>query len=140
MSTASSTADELTPLPAKHPAPIVTPSRVFNVVGWIILGLLVYFLVIPAIRYGIWSPFSVLGTWEFLWIGLKVTLSVALFAVMISSVVGFVLALGRLSNNKIVQMLSAGYIELMRALPSYLIIFYVFIVFPKVGIQLPSQW
>jgi glutamate transport system permease protein len=140
MSSASPTADELTPIPAKHPAPIVTPSRVFNVLGWIILGLLVYFLVIPAIRYGNWSPFGTLGTWEFLWVGLKVTLSVAVFAVIISSIVGFVLALGRLSNNKIVQMLSAGYIELMRALPSYLIIFYVFIVFPKIGITLPSQW
>jgi len=33
-----------------------------------------------------------------------------------------------------------GYIELMRALPSYLIIFYVFIAFPKIGINLAAPW
>ena len=52
MSSANPAADELHALPAKHPAPIITPSRVFNVAGWVILALLVYFLVIPAIRFG----------------------------------------------------------------------------------------
>src|SRR5450432_563654 len=128
MSTESVPADELNPLPTKHPAPIVTPTRVFNVLGWLILGWLMYSLVIPAVRFGNWGPFfdaeSRASTWEFLWKGLQVTLIVALFAVVISTVVGFVLALGRLSNRKLIQRFSAGYIELMRALPSYLIIFY----------------
>lgn len=140
MSSAAAPADDLTPLPARHPAPLFTPARIFNTLGWIILIALVYFLVIPAARYGNWSPFGAKTTWEFLWAGLLVTLKVALFSVVISTVVGFVLALGRLSNNKVIAWLSAGYIELMRALPSYLIIFYVFIVFPKVGVQLPAPW
>lgn len=127
-------------LPARHPAPIFTFARMFNVAGWLILVLLVYFLAIPAVRFGNWAPFGKLSSWEFLWEGLKITLFVALFAVLISTVVGFSLALGRLSNNKIISRTCAGYIELMRALPSYLIIFYVFIVFPKAGIQLPSPW
>lgn len=140
MSTASSAADEPHALPAKHPAPMITPSRVFNVAGWVILALLVYYLVIPAARFGNWAPFGQMSSWDFLWKGLQVTLFVAIFSVVISTVVGFALALGRLSNSKIIQMTSAGYIELMRALPSYLIIFYVFIVFPKMGIKLPSPW
>lgn len=127
-------------LPTRHAAPIFTFARMFNAAGWLILGLLAYFLVIPAIRFGNWSPFGTLSTWQFLWVGLQVTLYVAIFSVVISTIVGFVLALGRLSNNKLISRLSSGYIELMRALPSYLIIFYVFIVFPKVGIKLPSPW
>ncbi len=132
--------EELTPLPTRHPAPLITPSRVFNTIGWVVLGLIIYFLVIPAVRFGNWKPFGVATSWEFLWEGLQVTLYVAVFSVVISSIVGFFLALGRLSNNRLIQMSSAGYIELMRALPSYLIIFYVFIVFPKIGVKLPSPW
>ncbi len=140
MSSAAISPEEHHALPARHPAPVFTFARMFNVAGWLILGLLVYFLVIPAARFGNWSPFGALSTWEFLWKGLQVTLFVAVFSVVISTVCGFFLALGRLSNTRLIKTLSAGYIELMRALPSYLIIFYVFIVFPKVGIKLPSPW
>ena len=140
MSSPALSADPETQLPALHRAPVFTFARMFNAAGWLILGLLVYFLIIPAVRFGNWSPFGALSTWQFLWVGLQVTLFVAVFSVVISTIVGFVLALGRLSNNKLISRLSAGYIELMRALPSYLIIFYVFIVFPKIGIKLPSPW
>ncbi len=126
--------------PAKRPPPFFTVTSVFNAIGWIVLGLMLWLLVIPAIRFGYWKDFSIATTWEFIWEGLRITLYVGVFSVVISTIVGFILALGRLANNKVVAWMSAGYIELMRALPSYLIIFYVFIVFPKIGISMDKPW
>jgi glutamate transport system permease protein len=120
--------------------PLFTVANGFSALGWLILAVLAIWIVIPAILHGNWEPFKLATTWEFLAKGLLVTLKIGALSIVISSAVGFVLALGRLSNAKVVAWFSAGYIELMRALPSYLIIFYVFIVLPRVGIALPTDW
>lgn len=126
--------------PTARRGPLWTVANAFSALGWLVLALLLWFIVIPAIRFGNWEPFTLRTTWEFLLKGLLVTLKIGAISIVISSVVGFILALGRLSNSKPVQLFSAGYIELMRALPSYLIIFYVFIVLPRVGVSLPADW
>ncbi|MBV9128407.1 MAG: amino acid ABC transporter permease [Verrucomicrobia bacterium] len=129
-------------LPApRRRGPLVTPNRVFNLLGWLILALIVVFLVIPAARHGNWEPFGDANTWHYLWDtpdengkpqgGLVYTLYVGIAACLISTAVGFVFALGRSSNNRFFHGFCSVYIELMRALPSYLIIFYVFIGLPK---------
>ena len=139
-----------------------------------------WFLVIPAARYGKWEPFKEWDTWRAMlgltlepgqtwgmvffgpeegrtvWSALKflisfkgfiqlqglaMTLFVGVFAVVLSTIIGFFFALGRLSNFKPVRLFCSGYIELMRALPSYLIIFYVFIGFPKLlHVNLDAPW
>lgn len=129
------------PRPSRRRGPLFTPNLVFNVLGWVVLALIVVFVVVPAIRHGNWEPFRDLNTWHYLWStpdendrpqgGLVYTLYVGLAACVISTVVGFVFALGRTSHRPLVHGFCAGYIELMRALPSYLIIFYVFIGLPK---------
>ena len=121
----------------------LTPNLVFNVLGWVILALVVVFVVAPAARHGNWEPFGEANTWNYLWKtpdeenrahgGLLYTLGVGLTACLISTGVGFVFALGRSSNHRLCHGFCAGYIELMRALPSYLIIFYVFIGLPKLA-------
>ncbi len=142
--TAPSVSDAGTPLPEpgsrRRRAPLFTVANGFSAFGWLILIVLAWWIVIPAIRHGNWVPFKLQTTWEFLLKGLLVTLKIGAWSIVISSAVGFVLALGRLSNAKPVQIFSAGYIELMRALPSYLIIFYVFIVLPRLGVALPTDW
>ncbi len=129
-------------LPApRRRGPLFTPNLVFNVLGWLVLALIIVFVVIPAARHGNWEPFGDANTWKYLWKtpdenneahgGLFYTLGVGIAACLISTVVGFVFALGRSSNNRLFHGFCAVYIELMRALPSYLIIFYVFIGLPK---------
>ncbi len=139
--TAPDAAAEILPTTTRRRrGPLFTVANAFSASGWLILALLAWWIVIPAIRNGNWEPFKLATTWEFLLKGLLVTLKIGAWSIVISSAVGFVLALGRLSNAKAVQMFSAGYIELMRALPSYLIIFYVFIVLPRLKIVLPTDW
>jgi len=108
--------------------------------GWLVLALLVWWIVIPAIFNGRWQIFQEWAIWEFLAEGLWVTVRVAFFAIIFSLLFGVILALGRLSNNKITAISATAYIEISRATPSFLIIFYAFIGLPKLGIKLDSFW
>jgi putative glutamine transport system permease protein len=108
--------------------------------GWLVLALLVWWIVIPAIFNGRWQIFQEVAIWEFLAEGLWVTVRVAFFAIISSLIFGVILALGRLSNKKITSISATAYIEITRATPSYLIIFYAFIGLPKLGIKLDSFW
>jgi His/Glu/Gln/Arg/opine family amino acid ABC transporter permease subunit len=112
----------------------------FNVMGWGLLLLLTWRMVIPAITKGTWEPFSHWVTWRFLLDGLRITVQVALYSIVFSMILGVLLALGRLSNSKFISVPSVIYIELVRALPSYLIIFYVYIGLPKLGVKLDTIW
>ncbi|HEY5893656.1 MAG TPA: amino acid ABC transporter permease [Chthoniobacterales bacterium] len=125
--------------PVIRRGPFLSYATLFNTIGWIVFAAILLLVVLPAARNGNWKPFTLPSTWLFLWKGLKETLFVGLISVVVSMVVGFLLALGRLSHIKIMSLLSSGYIELMRALPSYLIIFYVFIGFPKLGTYLHTN-
>lgn len=138
MSAATATHDPLRP--PKGPAPFFTVTTAFNAVGWLVLALVAWFLVIPAVRFGNWTEFKNVDNLLFLWRGLQVTLFVGAISVVLSTIFGFLLALGRLSNLKPLRVISSGYIEFVRALPSYLIIFFVFLGFPKLGINLSAPW
>ncbi len=131
------------------PKPITLPHRRFNlpgfntltnVVGWAVLGLLAWWVIIPAIFNGRWQIFQEWAIWKFLAEGLWVTLRVAFVAVVLSTLLGVVLALGRLSPRKIWAVPAIGYIEIIRATPSFLIIFYAFIGLPKIGLKLDTFW
>ncbi len=111
-----------------------------NIIGWLVLGLLIWWVIIPAIFNGRWQIFQERAIWEFLAEGLWVTVQIAFFAVILSTILGVVLALGRLSNKKIWAVPAITYIEIIRATPSFLIIFYAFIGLPKIGIKLDSFW
>lgn len=119
---------------------VLSYATLFNVIGWGILFLLVWLVVKPAATKGSWSSFADGSTWLFLLDGVWLTLQVAFYSVFLSLLIGIVLALGRLSTNRFVKLLSVGYIELIRALPAVLIIFYVFIGMPKLGIKLDAIW
>lgn len=112
----------------------------FSVAGWGLLLLLVWWVALPAISKGAWEAFTHWEAWRFLLDGLSITLQVGVYSIVLSMVLGVLFALGRLSVNKLVSVPSTVYVELVRALPSYLIIFYAYIGLPKLGIKLETIW
>lgn len=122
----------------KYRAPLFTYERMFSAFGWLVLGLLVWFIVLPAIEHGRWAPMALWSTWRFLLEGAQISFYIGGVSVVLSSIFGFLLALGRLSNFKPVRVLAAYYIEFVRALPSFLIILYVFLGFSKLNYSAPT--
>ncbi len=124
--------------------PLVVPPRFQiswpSLTGWIVSVAVLLALVIPAALNGKWEPFTLGTTWTFLWQGLWVTLQVAFYSIIASMIFGIILALGRVSPLKIISIPSVTYIELLRALPSYLIILYCFLALPKIGLSLDALW
>ncbi len=70
--------------------------------------------------------------YERLWEGLKGTLTAAAYALVLASVLGVLLAFGRLSRSPVVRVPSVAFIELFRALPLLLVILGLFLAWPVV--------
>jgi putative glutamine transport system permease protein len=80
-----------------------------------------------------------LFTWDnfrFLLGGLGITLAVALLSIVLSSIFGLLLALARLSSVAALRYPAVAYIEIMRALPILLVIFFTYFALPQIGIRL----
>jgi glutamate transport system permease protein len=69
------------------------------------------------------------------WRGLRATLKAAAAAVSLSVAVGTVMALGRLSQHRVVRLLAGTYVQLFRALPSLLLILFGFFGLPALGVD-----
>ena len=67
--------------------------------------------------------------------GMAFTLTLTAIASVIGVVLGTLLALMRLSSNRVLSLLAAGYVNLIRALPLVLVIFLFYFLAPYVG-----QW
>jgi glutamate transport system permease protein len=81
----------------------------------------------------LYSPFwDQPALYERLWEGLKGTLTAAAYALVLASVLGVLLAFGRLSRSPVVRMPSVAVIELFRALPLLLVILGLFLAWPIV--------
>lgn len=83
-----------------------------------------------------WAVFLDPGIWAFLWTGVRITLAMAAFAVSTSLVAGVVLALCRLSRFPLIRYPAACYVEVVRALPVLLIIFFTFFGAARAGLGL----
>lgn len=75
---------------------------------------------------GNWELFKVWALWEFLLRGLLVSARIASVAIVLSVVVGLVMAVGRLAPIPMVKFLCTTYIEVFRATPLLLLITFVF--------------
>jgi His/Glu/Gln/Arg/opine family amino acid ABC transporter permease subunit len=96
-----------------------------------------------------WEPFTAPSTWSFLARGFGITLRLALLAVALSLVFGVGLALVRLSQHRY---LAAPFavralrtpivlvIESIRSSPLFMLVIYVFIGMPKLGVNLSPFW
>ncbi|MFM0417716.1 amino acid ABC transporter permease [Paraburkholderia aromaticivorans] len=78
---------------------------------------------------------------EFLPILLKgavVTIEITFCSFVLSTVLGLVLALMRVSNNRIVSNAAATFINVIRGLPIIVQLFYIYFVLPDLGVQLSA--
>ena len=71
--------------------------------------------------------------------GAKFTIFLAFFTVLIGFVLGVVLALMRLSNKKILNIIAGAYVEFIRGTPVLVQLYIVFYGLPHIGITLPDS-
>jgi len=88
----------------------------------------------------LWKPFTEYSVLKFLFLGLVNTLKVAAVAMALALMFGGTLALGRLSLLRPVRWLTTGLIELFRAYPLLLLIFFMPKLLKLAGVELSSFW
>ncbi len=77
---------------------------------------------------GKWTDLFASTTIDFLWQGLRATIQAAVVAGVFATILGFALALMRLSSNRISSTVAVAWVELFRALPLLLMILGVFFI------------
>lgn len=118
---------------------------VFTALSLVGLGLLVFFVVRQFERQGqlqprYWDFFAKWSTWRFLLNGLLSTLRAALTAAVIAIALGFVLMRGKLNRFAAVRGVAAAVIEFTRGVPTLLLIYFFFLVLPRMGVNLGAFW
>lgn len=80
-------------------------------------------------------------SWPLLLIGIQYTLQLTVIATIGGVLFGTLLALARLSNNKVLSMTAATYVNVMRSVPLLLVIFWFYFLLP-LGLQwvTGSEW
>ena len=87
-----------------------------------------------------WRPFTDTAVLRFLLLGLVATLKVAAVAMSLAVAIGAAMALGRLARNGPIRWMSGGYVEVFRALPLLLLIFFSARGLPRLGLDLDVFW
>ncbi len=87
-----------------------------------------------------WSPFTEGGTWT-TWIlpGLLGTLKAAALSIVLALVLGAVLGVGRLSQHRWMRALSGFFVEVFRAIPVLILIYFAYYFFAAYAIVPSSQ-
>ncbi|KPL84720.1 amino acid ABC transporter [Thermanaerothrix daxensis] len=99
-------------------------ARLKAIPWWLVaMGLIAIYTAIT-----IYSRPSYRQAFDFIKVGLSITLSTTLFAFGIAVVIGLITGLGRLSNNLLFKNLATLYIELVRGIPMLVLIFYIALV------------
>ena len=83
-------------------------------------------------------------SWPYLLKGLQYTFQLTVIAALGGVVLGTLLAMARLSSNRVLSTLAAGYVNLMRSLPLLLVIFWFYFLLPVLlqmisGAERPPQ-
>jgi glutamate transport system permease protein len=87
-----------------------------------------------------WTPFLSWPIWQYLFVGLWGTIQAAALVAVLGGLLGVFLALGRLSNNRLIRWLSIGYIEVARTIPVLLLIYLMLFGLPQLGLNFPLIW
>ncbi|MBM7367676.1 amino acid ABC transporter permease [Gordonia hydrophobica] len=87
-----------------------------------------------------WSPFTVAGTW-YTWLlpGLWGTLKAAFVSIILALVVGTLLGIGRLSDHRWVRVVCGFIVEIFRAIPVLILMFFAYFLFAKYAVVPSSQ-
>jgi len=100
-------------------------------------GIVAFLVLVPSVFGLEWEDFLPLFQWvniRFLFFGLVATVIVSLIAIVASLPLATFLSLGRLSVAPLVRWPSTAFIEVVRAIPLILLIFYINLRFPGLGI------
>lgn len=87
-----------------------------------------------------WSYFTKWPFQHFLLQGLTKTLKAAAVSAVIALPAGAFLALGRLSEHRVLRMLSGGFVELFRSVPLLLVLYVFLLAVPRTGYTFPVFW
>ncbi|HUP87144.1 MAG TPA: amino acid ABC transporter permease [Acidimicrobiales bacterium] len=87
-----------------------------------------------------WKPFTDAAVLRFLGVGLLTTLRLAAVSMVLAMVFGSLLALGRLARNGPTRWLTGGWVEVFRAVPLLLMIYFSARGLPRLDIDLPAFW
>ena len=83
--------------------------------------------------------FSFLSEYKLFFIdGLKYTIMLAFFTVIIGSIFGMLLSLMRLSKNRLLKFIGSSYVEFIRGTPLILQLYIIFYGLPFLGVVLPG--
>jgi len=120
-------------------------SQVQSVVGAAVLLLLVVLVLLRLSSKGQldgdrWSVLGQADVRQVLFEGLVGTLKAALAAVVLSVVVGVLLAVGRLAERAWLRLAVRVWVELFRGLPLLLVILFLFLGGPSVGVEISLFW
>ncbi|HTE84462.1 MAG TPA: amino acid ABC transporter permease [Dehalococcoidia bacterium] len=86
-----------------------------------------------------WEPFTVLPIWQFLLEGLLLAVRIAVVSIALSIVIGVVMATGRLAPLRPVRWLAGTYVEVFRATPLLLLMFFVFFGSARTAVKLDAM-
>jgi len=92
---------------------------------WWFFGII---LVIIWVGYSIFSREDYAEAFNFIRIGLTITISTALISYALSLIIGLTAGLGRISKNVILRNIATFYIEMVRGVPMLVLIFYIALV------------
>ncbi|WP_049580405.1 amino acid ABC transporter permease [Streptomyces sp. SBT349] len=87
-----------------------------------------------------WREFGGWPVWRFLLTGAWYSLLAAAGAAAIAGPLGLLLAVGRLSANRVVRWAAGAYIEVMRTVPVLLLIYLTLFALPTYGLDLSLYW
>ena len=117
----------------------------FTVLAFLALGFLIYYIIRQFALTGqlearYWDFFLRWSTWRYLGLGLLSTLRSALTAAVIAIALGFIMMRGKLNRFVPIRWISVALIEFTRGVPTLLLIYFFFLVIPRMGFQIGSFW
>ncbi|WP_296197634.1 amino acid ABC transporter permease [uncultured Microbacterium sp.] len=119
-----------------------------RVIGVVTVALVVAFAAFVVWRFAAtgqlapekWSLFSYSLVWENIALATLRTLGAFVVAAIGALVLGFVLAIGRLSDHAVIRVPVAWIIELLRAVPVLIFMMLLYYGLPVIGIKVPTYW
>lgn len=118
---------------------------VFTAIALAGLGFLLFLVVRQFARQGqleprYWDFFLKWSTWRYLLSGLLSTLRAALTAAVIAIGLGFLMMRGKLRKNPVAHWIAVAAIEFTRGVPTLLLIYFFFLVLPRMGLTIGAFW
>lgn len=76
------------------------------------------------------------GNWHLFIKGIAVTLQIAFFSILFATLLGVILSVFRFLNNKVISAFIVFYVNILRAIPPIVIIFFIYYALPTLNIRL----